>query len=108
MSKKLTTEEFIIRAREVHDDKYDYSLVDYQDYKLKIKIICFEHGIFEQTPDKHLFGQGCVKCGINKSSNAKKLNTSSFIKKAIKVHGDRYNYDNVNYIDCSVKLAVES
>jgi len=76
MSKKLTTEEFIERAKIIHvnritnESKYDYSLVEYKNSKTKIKIICKEHGVFEQTPNDHLSGCGCVEC-----SGLKKLTT---------------------------------
>ena len=56
---KLSTEEFIKRAREVHCDKYNYSKVDYVNSKTKICIICPEHGEFWQTPSMHFYGQGC-------------------------------------------------
>ena len=59
---KLTTEEFIKKAREIHGDKYDYSLVDYKNAHTKIKIICPIHGEFEQAPFNHLNGKGCLKC----------------------------------------------
>lgn len=52
------SEYFINKAREVHNDKYDYSLVEYKDARTKIKIIS-EYGVFEQIPDAHLRGQGC-------------------------------------------------
>ena len=50
--KKLTTEEFIKRAKEVHGDKYDYSLVDYKNMTTKIKIICPIHGIFRKQKNR--------------------------------------------------------
>ena len=50
----------------IHDFKYDYSLVDYKNCMEKVKIICKKHGIFEQTPNKHLGGQGCPKCNQSK------------------------------------------
>ena len=62
MSQKLTTEEFIKKAREVHGDKYDYSKVEYVGNKAKVTIICTEHGEFLQSPHKHLSGHGCEKC----------------------------------------------
>ena len=52
------TKKFIEKAIFIHGDKYDYSLVDYKSSKDKIKIICKEHGIFEQYPAKHLIGRG--------------------------------------------------
>jgi len=59
------TEYFINQAKEIHGDKYDYSLVDYIKNNLKVKIICKEHGIFEQEPNSHLFKKGCIKCSKN-------------------------------------------
>ena len=62
MGKKLSTKEFKIKANKIHNNFYDYSLVDYKNAKTKIKIICPLHGVFEQTPDNHLSGKGCSKC----------------------------------------------
>lgn len=59
-----TDNEFIGKAQSVHGDKYDYSLVKYKNAKTKVKIICKEHGVFEQTPDGHLRNNGCPKCVI--------------------------------------------
>lgn len=67
---KLTTEEFIARAKAVHGDKYDYSKVEYVDSKTKVCIICKEHGEFWQTPYSHLNGHGCSKCANKKVSES--------------------------------------
>ncbi len=40
MAKKLTTQEFIKRAQEIHNLKYDYSEVVYTGCQKKIKIRC--------------------------------------------------------------------
>ena len=61
-NKKLTTEDFIKRAKEIHGDKYDYSKVEYNGNKIKICIICPIHGEFWQTPYIHLNGGGCQCC----------------------------------------------
>lgn len=61
------TEEFIKKATKIHHNLYDYNLVIYQKDRLKIKIICKEHGEFEQTPMAHLKKQGCPKCGTERS-----------------------------------------
>ena len=60
--KKLTTKEYIKKAKKSHGDVYDYSLVDYRGSLSKIKIICLIHGIFEQLPYNHLKGHGCKDC----------------------------------------------
>lgn len=60
-----TTQDFIRLANELHNNRYDYSKVEYLKAKKKVCIICPEHGEFWQTPDSHLRGAGCPKC--NKS-----------------------------------------
>ena len=60
--KKQTTKEFIERAITIHNNKFDYSLVEYDGYEKKVKIICEKHGIFQQTPHNHLSGSGCRLC----------------------------------------------
>ena len=59
--KKLTLKEFIEKAKKVHNNKYDYSLVEYKNSTTKIKIICPIHGEFMQTPITH-YKSGCSKC----------------------------------------------
>ena len=95
MGKRLTTEEFISKAREVHGDRYDYSKVEYKNAKTKVKIICPIHGVFEQSPDAHLHGQGCRDCGYDSN----KLNQESFIEKAKEKHNDFYDYSKVDFKD---------
>lgn len=98
MSIKLTTKEFIRSAKEIHGDKYDYSKTEYKNIKEKVLIICKEHGGFSQTPDCHLCGNGCPKCsGRNKT-------TEEFIFELIKIHGDKYDYSEVNYVNAKTKV----
>ena len=84
--------EFIKKAKKVHGDKYNYSESVYIGYKKNITIICPLHGEFEQTPDNHLHGHGCQKCG-----NVHKPTTEEFINKAIKIHGNKYDYSKTQY-----------
>lgn len=68
MAKKDTLEEYIIKARAKHGDKYDYSLIPENFTRQKyLSIICPEHGEFLQRCDKHLFGQGCPLCNTSKA-----------------------------------------
>jgi len=101
MRKKKTIEEFINESIKIHGDKYDYSLVNYVNYNTKVKIICKIHGIFEQTPNKHLRTSGCSKCNGNK-----KLTTEEFIEKSKNIHGDKYDYSKVNYINYNTKVKI--
>ena len=104
--RKLTTEEFIERARKVHGDKYDYSKVEYVNSSTKVCIICIEHGEFWQTPNCHLDGQGCPKCGIKKRSVNKTLTAEEFIKKAMDIHRNKYGYSNVEYLNIRTKVCI--
>ena len=97
MTKRLTTEEFIERAKAIHGDKYDYSLVEYKADKNKVKIICKHCGrIFEQTPSKHLSGSQCsFLCYRN--SHPTIITFEDFEKEANKIHGDNYCYDEKSF-----------
>ena len=70
---KITTEDFIRRAREIHGDRYDYSKVKCDGTSVKVCIICPEHGEFWQTPNSHLKGCGCPNCGRTISKNEEEL-----------------------------------
>jgi len=100
-TKKMTTEEFIKKAREIHSDKYDYSKVEYKNTDTKVCIICPEHGEFWQTPHSHLCGQGCPCC-----CKTKKMTTEEFIKKAREVHGDKYDYSKVEYKNNKIPVCI--
>lgn len=102
---KLTTFEFIKKAKKIYGDKYDYSLVEYNGIYNKIKIICPIHGIFEQIPKSHLKYE-CQKCGHIKTRNSKFLTTEKFIIKAKKIHGDKYDYSLANYISAKTPVKI--
>ena len=92
------TETFIKKAVKIHGDIYNYSKLNYINTNKKIIIICEKHGDFLQQPNNHLQGQGCNKCGTENAHLKQTDNTETFIKKAVKIHGDKYNYSKVNYI----------
>ena len=100
--KRLNTEEFIRRAREIHGDYYDYSLVNYIKGDVEVTIICPKHGPFKQKPRVHLISRGCAKCGSEKNC----LTTEEFIARAKKVHGNKYDYSLVNYKNKNSKLKI--
>ena len=106
MSNKLTNEIFIQRAKEVHNDKYDYSNIKYVDYHTPVLINCFKHGLFLQSPAEHLNGRGCKKCGYETVSKSLKSNAENFIEKAKNIHGDKYDYSLVNYKNSKTKVKI--
>ncbi|MHA1815314.1 MAG: hypothetical protein ACTSX1_04860 [Candidatus Heimdallarchaeaceae archaeon] len=102
MSRKLTNQEFVSRAEEVHKNKYDYTFSNYKNYNTKVKILCQEHGIFEQAPINHLRGRGCKQCVYDNL----KSNTSDFIRDSKKVHGNIYSYSATTYSGCYSKVII--
>jgi very-short-patch-repair endonuclease len=66
MAKKLTTEEFIKRSKEIHENTYIYPLFKYENTMTKVPIKCRIHGLFYQGVSQHMDGQGCPKCNISK------------------------------------------
>lgn len=99
--RKLTTEQFIEKARKVHGDTYDYSLVEYINRRTKVNIVCKIHDVFEQIAGGHLGGNGCPKCaGKNKT-------TKSVIKEFKELHGDKYDYSETIYINDSTKVKIK-
>lgn len=103
---KITKEEFVKNSINKHGDTYDYSLVEYKNNSTKIEIICKEHGKFEQTPNDHLTGYGCWKCGVNKRAKTKTSNREKFIIKANKVHENKYDYSKLIYVSSRKKVEV--
>jgi hypothetical protein len=95
---KIDNNKIIQMFLEVHKNLYDYSLVDYKTMHHKVIIICYKHGNFEQTPNQHYLKKcGCPKCSFERNALKQKDNTKNFIEKAIKIHGNLYNYSLVNY-----------
>jgi very-short-patch-repair endonuclease len=90
---QLDTASFIEKAKSIHNDKYDYSKVNYINADTQIIIICREHGEFIQIPDFHINRN----CGCPKCSNNVKLDLSEFIEKSNKIHCNKYDYSKVEY-----------
>jgi hypothetical protein len=99
---------FIKNAINVHGNKYDYSLVKYKNKNTKVDILCKTHGVFKQIPYNHINKQcGCIKCKQEKKSQSTLENRKiEFIEKAIAIHGDKYDYSKVVYIDSKTPVII--
>lgn len=106
MSKIITTQDFIKRAKTRHGDKYNYDKVVYVGYNKNVVINCPEHGDFEQTPATHQSGGGCKMCYNNRRGESQRLTKEKFIHNSKLKHGDKYNYDNVIYINHYTKVSI--
>jgi hypothetical protein len=107
-AKTWTLDDFIIKAQQVHGvDTYDYSQVVYVRSIDKVRIICPEHGAFEQKANGHIRGKGCKGCAKEKGSITRTLTTQRFIAKAGAVHGfGTYDYSEVSYTRSSNKVNI--
>jgi Zn finger protein HypA/HybF involved in hydrogenase expression len=105
----VTQEEFIKLSKKNHSDEYDYSKVNYINKNTKVEIICPVHGSFFVTPNNHLkistrTGESMGGCQI--CSKKKLLTQEEIIKRFEEVHGDKYIYKNVNYINKNTKVEI--
>lgn len=93
-----TKTQFIEAANKLHTNQYDYSLVGYLGIRSIVNIICHKHGVFTQSPEAHLKGQRCRKCGTKNNKKRLELASAKFIFKSKQIHNDFYCYSLVNYI----------
>ena len=102
-TKRLTTEEFISKSKLVHGDKYNYSLVNYINNKIKVTIICPDHGKFYKNPKDHLNKSGCSKCYDSRRWKNRKKSLEEFVSNAMLLHKSKYDYSKFIYINCMTK-----
>lgn len=95
--RKKPLNKFILQANLLHNNKYDYSKVEYINSNEEIIILCPIHGEYRQIPHVHLSGHGCKKCSGKIKSLRGLSNVANFINKAKKVHNDKYDYSKVEY-----------
>lgn len=101
MPNKLTQAEFIAKAVARHRQHYNYSQVAYVTSSEKVKIICPKHGLFEQRPNAHLAGRGCMGCVKDL-----RRRTGSFIARAQIIHGNAYDYSQTEYTGSLTKVKI--
>lgn len=103
---KSNTKDFIIKALEIHRDKYDYSKVNYTHSQEKVIIICPTHGEFTQQPTEHLRGRGYNKCGSLVAAESTKKSNEIFIQECINTHGYKYDYSKSIYVNAVTKVLI--
>lgn len=105
MSKKVTTEQFIEKAKQIYGNKYNYDKTNYINSTTKVCIICPKHGEFWQLPQNH-FKYGCYDCGKENIGKSKRKTTEEFISQSIKIHNNKYDYSKVIYKTKNDKVCI--
>lgn len=101
-----TAATFKAKAESVHDGRYTYVKSEYRGNRVPVTITCIIHGDFEQKPMDHLAGNGCFECGRITRSVKLVDSVETFIEKAKLVHGDKYDYSKVVYVNSNVKVLI--
>ena len=97
MKKRLTTEKFIEKAKEIHGNTYDYSRSIYVRNDEPIEIVCIEHGPFFTKPISHSSGSGCPKCGRDKTTRHLRESRGKKLKELLsKIEGPKYSFPNID------------
>lgn len=106
--RKKTTEEFVKESMDIHEGKYDYSLVDYTGADNKVNIICPKHGVFEQRARKHTEGHGCRKCANELISiQNRKITRKQILNIVEEKFGRLYNVYKIEFSGIKSKITLE-
>lgn len=104
---KITTESWIMRAKEVHGHKFGYDKVEYTKYDGKVEVYCNECEQYFTTPAcNHLKGTGCNLCSSRKNARTNQVSEEEFIRRARDKHGDVYDYSHLGYVSYTKKVTV--
>lgn len=108
MSKKLTTDEFILKAKDIHGEKYLYKNVSYKNSRTKVNLFCTIHNTdFSILPYAHLQGNGCPNCSQDKRTKSNtKYNLSEFLCISTEKHNGKYDYEKVSFNTLSDKVVI--
>jgi very-short-patch-repair endonuclease len=105
---RMKNEEFIILGNKKFNHKFDYTDVNMVNCDTPVTIGCPEHGKFLVTPYNHLNSKhGCISCGNKNSAKMKLSDTPTFIKNAIAMHGYKYDYSLVDYINSKTPIKIK-
>lgn len=106
-SHSYDTQAFVKQACKVHGSRYDYSEVEYTNSRMKVVIICPDHGRFSQEPSNHVQGASCLSCAVATRAEARRNKSDvNFVVDSQAVHGNRYDYSKTVYQSARVKVSI--
>lgn len=103
-----TLEEWIARSIKVHGNKYAYTGIDLVDHRAPVRIMCLScNESFMQSFNNHVNQrQGCPRCGHRRTADSHRLECDEWISRSRDVHGDKYKYESVNYVNKDTKVEI--
>ncbi len=105
--RRLTKNDFVKKSMIIHNNFYDYSLVNYKTDRVIVSIICPVHGEFQQVARNHLDGYGCFDCSLIKRGNtSRKSNANKFIKMAKRIHGKKFDYSKLVWVNSDTPVEI--
>lgn len=99
-NRPFTQDQFLEVCKKIHNNKYDYSKVQYNGIWSYIEIICPTHGEFTQRAVQHRRGFECKKCRFDKMRTSQE----DFIKRVVEIHGEKYDLSEIEYVIHSQKV----
>lgn len=99
---KKQESKYLLKAKLVHGNEFDYSLFHFKELKEKVKIICRTHGVFEQHVYNHLKGEKCPSCLIDKL----RMPMEVLLERFRKIHRNTYDYSAVEYVNSKTKVKI--
>lgn len=100
------TKYFIHLCKKSNSIDYDYSSVKFIGADIKVSVLCHKHGTFEVAAKYLKSGRGCPECSKDHAGILRRKSNEDFIKQAIKVHGDKYDYSLTEYTTCKDKVTI--
>lgn len=97
---------FVLKAKEIHGSKYNYEHTYYRSSEQDIIVQCPKHGVFTQIARDHLRGHGCPQCGLEQLHENNNRSVEEFTRLSCEVHGHRYRYDQVNYVNQDINVEI--
>ena len=107
MNRQQAYENFVLTAQYKHNNKFDYSLVQYKNAKTIVAIKCPSHDVFHQTPNDHINSKiGCPQCIVNHKATLYRKSLDQFINEAASLHDGKYDYSLVVYHNAQTKVNI--
>ena len=107
MPAKLNPENFIKKLKDIFNDQFDFSEVNYIDMKKPVVIGCKIHGKIKMDPQRLIYKKiGCTSCNIEKANSLRRDTKEIFVDKCLKNLGDKYSFDKVTYVNSTTLVTI--